>query len=109
MGLVVRKVSLVLKSIPSAYIERPSADAADPILSLSETLGVSGPLWRSLEKPGGSLGAPYTLYMDAIYSEITVNGVSFDHIQCIWTPFTVNSLSMEVRLTIYNVNGIHLQ
>ena len=74
-------------------IERPSADAADPILSLSETLGgVSGALWRSLGELGGSLGAPYTLYMDAIYSEIIVNGVSFDHIQCIWTPFTVNSL-----------------
>ena len=94
-------------------IERPSADAADPILSLSETLGgVSGALWRSLGEPGGSLGAPYTLYMDviyiecyvnglfahmhwictSIYSKIILNGVSCDHIQCIWTPFTVNSL-----------------
>ena len=35
-----------------------TADAADPILSLSETLGgVSGALWRPLGEPGGSLGA----------------------------------------------------
>ena len=61
-------------------IERPSADAADPILSLSETLGgVSGALWRSLGEPGGSLGAPYTLYMDVIYIECYVNGL-FAHI-----------------------------
>ena len=26
--------------------------------------------------------------MDAIYNEFTVNGASFEHIQCIWTPFT---------------------
>ena len=73
-------------------IERPSADAADPILSLSETLGgVSGALWRSLGEPGGSLGAPYTLYMDVIYIECYVNGL-FAHIHCISMPFTLNSL-----------------
>ena len=33
------------------------ADAADPILSLSETLmGVSGTLWRPLGEPGGVPG-----------------------------------------------------
>ena len=93
-----------------SVIERPSADAADPILLLSETLGgVSGALWRSLGEPGGSLVAPYTLYMDVIYIECYVNEGSFAHIHCIWMPLTLNSLYMEFRLTIYTVYGRHLQ
>ena len=76
-----------------AIIERPSADAADPILLVSETLGgVPGALWRSLGEPGGSLGAPYTLYMNVIYIECYVNEGLFAHIHCIWTPFTMKSL-----------------
>ena len=78
------------------FIERPSAAAADPILSLSETLGAWGVSGSAICYLHWMLckwfACPYTLDMDASYSEITVNGVSFDHIQCIWTPLTVNSL-----------------
>ena len=42
--------------------------------------------------PSELLGGGCHCYMDGIYNEFTVNGDSLDHIQYMWTPFTLNSL-----------------